>query len=980
MSATQWSWRRIYRRNALVFLLAGAAIAAWGFATFSLDRRSEADAAYTRALNLADLLAEYTGQLFRGIDYGLVGLAESLDMSRLGEPSYAGPAHALLSARRALTEDVFAFFVLDGEGRVLYSSRTPSPEPVDLSSREIYQRAIAGEQGLIISRPITGAVGYAEGEPILNVSRPLYSDGEPVGVVAAAISLSALEAFYAALELGPYGAVGLFRDDGVLLARSPPRPEIIGRDFSDVPLFQEHLPAAPRGTYYRSYYSDGRYRYSAYRRASGEPLVAFVGLDAASVMASWRQRTAISGGALVLVLALLGWLFLRSARAEASERALEAAYGERLETLAGESRELVAAPDADTLAGGVLALALRLVTADHACLRLRGLGAEGHEYRRCVDGDGRRLDAAALPEGGFVASVLAEGSPRQRMLADGHWLGVPVLTPDRACIGALELYRGGGSAFRDDESHLLQQLVAVAGAVLENQRARAAERRALEANVAAAREKERILESISDALFVLDRDWRFTYLNERACQLLERDDLEGENVWEAFPEARDTEAYRHYHHAMASGETVSFEFYYPPLERWFSVRAYPFADGLSVYFQDVSERVAMQQQLQQAQKMEVIGQLTGGVAHDFNNLLTVILGNTEILLEETSAGSAAQDAARLTQRAAERAQGLTQRLLAFARRQPLAPEALDVARLLREMEPLVRRSLGETVMLETVSAAGLWQAFADAGQLEAALLNLAVNARDAMPEGGRLTIEAANAHINERYAAAIPELEPGQYVVVAVSDTGAGMDDDTRERAFEPFFTTKGKHHGSGLGLSMVYGFAKQSQGNVTLYSEPGEGTTVKVYLPRWHGQTASGGPKPLAPPVPEGNAGRGECLLVVEDDPMVRRFVVNALAGHDFRVIEAADATTALEQAAALPRPPELLLTDVVLGGGMNGPALADRLTDRFPGLRVLYMSGYTENAIVHHGRLDPGVDLLQKPFGRAELLRRLRTILDRP
>jgi len=969
-----------YRRNALVFAVVTVVLAAWAFATFTLDRRSEETAAYSRAANVADLLAEYGAQLFRGVDYGLLGIAESLDPERLTEPSYTGPAHAMLGERQALAESVFAFFVLDREGRLLHTSRTHAPEPVDLARRGIFRRAAEGERGLIVGRPITGAVGHAEGHRIVNVSRPLYDEGRFIGVVAAAISLEAIESFFAALDLGADGAVALFRDDGVLIARSPSRPEAVGGDFSGAPLFRDHLPAADRGTFLGAHHAGGQHRYSAYRRAMGEPLVAVAGLNTDSALASWRNRTAISGGALVLMLAAFGLMFLRSARAEAAERDLQAAHAERLETLAAESRELVTAPEPAALGNGTLALALRLVPSGHACLRLRGLGAGTGESVCCLDGAGRSIEPRALPNGGFAHSVLAEGRCARRVIAGGYWLGVPVLTPERACIGVLELYRGSGPAFREDEVHLLEQLLALVGAVLENQRARAAERRALEASVAEAREKERILESISDALFVLDRDWRFTYLNERACRLLERDDLVGRDVWEAFPEAVETEAYRQYHHAMATGEPVSFEFYYPPLKRWFAVRGYPFADGLSVYFQDVSQRVTMEAQLHQAQKMEVVGQLTGGVAHDFNNLLTVIMGNTELLLEALDSGSALHDAARLTQRAAERAQGLTQRLLAFARRQPLAPEPVSVNELLGGVEPLVRRTLGEQIALETVIGAGVWQCFADVGQLEAALLNLAVNARDAMPEGGRLTIETANAHVDERYAASVPDLEPGQYVLVAVSDTGTGMPPEVRERAFEPFFTTKGKQHGSGLGLSMVYGFAKQSGGNVTIYSEPGEGTTVKLYLPRWRGQQASTASAPTAAPAGDGNQGRGERLLVVEDDPMVRRFVVNALAGHDFEVLEAADAAPALEQAAALPQPPDLLLTDVVLAGGMNGPALADRLTDHFPGLRVLYMSGYTENAIVHQGRLDPGVDLLQKLFGRAELVRRLRAILDRP
>jgi signal transduction histidine kinase/CheY-like chemotaxis protein len=387
-----------------------------------------------------------------------------------------------------------------------------------------------------------------------------------------------------------------------------------------------------------------------------------------------------------------------------------------------------------------------------------------------------------------------------------------------------------------------------------------------------------------------------------------------------------------------------------------------------------AHRLDAEERLRQSQKLEAIGQLTGGVAHDFNNLLTVIIGNLEIAQQNLSSWS--KDAEDYVKRAianamsgARRATALTQRLLAFARRQPLAPTPINVNNLVRGLSEFIHRALGEDIQLEVVGSAGLWQAEADQGELEAAILNLVVNARDAMPSGGKLSIETSNAFLDETYCRAHSETRPGQYVLIAVTDTGSGMDKDTLNRAFEPFFTTKEPGQGTGLGLSQVYGFVRQSNGHVKIYSEPGEGTTVKIYLPRLlrdAGQTDL----PLAE-VP--GAHSGEMILVVEDDPDVRAYVVEVLRQLKYRVLEAKDGPAALSVTA----PIDLLLTDVVLPG-MNGRKLSDAMRERQPSLKVLFMTGYSRNAIVHQGRLDPGVELIQKPLSQSMLAAKVRGILD--
>jgi signal transduction histidine kinase len=392
---------------------------------------------------------------------------------------------------------------------------------------------------------------------------------------------------------------------------------------------------------------------------------------------------------------------------------------------------------------------------------------------------------------------------------------------------------------------------------------------------------------------------------------------------------------------------------------------------------EVAERMKAEEALRQAQKMEAIGQLTGGIAHDFNNLLTIIVGNIELLQRRLPEGSdrllrAAEHAMDATRRAAT----LTQRLLAFSRRQPLDPKPIDVNKLVAGMSDLLRRTLGEGVVLETVLAGGLWRSQADPNQLENAILNLAVNARDAMPDGGRLTIETANARLDEAYVQALPEpVPPGQYVLVAVSDTGMGMDKATQDKVFEPFFTTKEAGKGTGLGLSQVYGFVRQSNGHVRIYSEPGEGTTIKVYLPRLVGSDHE--PAEMPAKAAAMVRGAGETVLVVEDERDLRAYTTEALRELGYRVLEAADAAAAL---SIVDRHPEidLLFTDVVLTGGMNGRNLADEAARRRPGLPVLFTTGYTSNAIVHHGRLDPGMPLIGKPFTYAELAAKVRRMLD--
>lgn len=632
--------------------------------------------------------------------------------------------------------------------------------------------------------------------------------------------------------------------------------------------------------------------------------------------------------------------------------------------------------------------------------------------------------------------------------------------------------------------------------------------KALRQNDDAKRTAQRLtttLESITDAFLLLDEQWRLTFMNSHAEALLERrrEELMGQNIWDEFPEARGSVFETRYRQAVQTGKSVRFDAFFPPLERWFSIHAYPSDEGLAIYLQDItaqqalqaqlqllnaavdrvndmiviteadpidepgprivyvnkaferltgyrkadvlgksprflqgpetdrtqldriraalerhesvravmvnydragqgyhteidispifddedrcthfvavqrdiSERINLEERLRQSQRLEAVGQLTGGIAHDFNNLLTVIMGNAEMLGESLSDDGELSPVANMISNAAQRGAELTQRLLAFARRQALEPRAVNIDKLVASMDGLLRRALGDHIEIEITRSGGLWPALVDEGQLESALLNLCLNARDAMPGGGRLTIETANARLDRDYADRQGDLEPGQYVMLSVSDTGRGIDPAILDRVFEPFFTTKEKHKGTGLGLSMIYGFIKQSNGHIRIYSEPDEGTTVRLYLPRADGTEL---PDVYIDEADE-TRHQHETILLVEDDEMVQEYARNQLSSMGYSILSASNGPEALEILES-DQTIDLLFTDVIMPGGMSGRDLAEAAHRIRPKLKVLYTSGYTENAIVHHGRLDRDVHLLSKPYRRLDLARQIQAALRDP
>jgi PAS domain S-box-containing protein len=492
-------------------------------------------------------------------------------------------------------------------------------------------------------------------------------------------------------------------------------------------------------------------------------------------------------------------------------------------------------------------------------------------------------------------------------------------------------------------------------------------------------ERRRIFDSSNDLIFVTDSAGNFIQVSPSVTAILgyQPSDMVGRSAIE-FIHPDDLEHTRREMRAGRRGQSKrNFETRYVNTEgkavalNWTGNWSEPVQRHFFIG-RDLTEKQAAEAQMRHAQKMDAVGQLTGGVAHDFNNILTVITGTIGILEEAVADQPELAAVAKLIDEAAERGANLTKHLLAFARKQPLQPVELDVNALVVEAAKLLHPTLGENIEITPLLAEDAWTALADPNLLMTAVLNLAINARDAMPNGGKLALETSNVFLDESYAGMHSEVAPGNYVMIAVSDTGTGIPPALLERVFEPFFTTKEVGRGTGLGLSMVFGFVKQSGGHIKIYSEEGHGTSVKIYLPRATGLQQT----PAEARVSTNIEGGNETVLVVEDDTLVRRYVMTQIESLGYSTLEAANASDALRFIDEVPGI-DLLFTDVIMPGIMNGRQLVDEALKRRPDLKTLFTSGYTENAIVHHGRLDSGVLLLAKPYRKSELARMIRLAL---
>jgi two-component system, cell cycle sensor histidine kinase and response regulator CckA len=485
-----------------------------------------------------------------------------------------------------------------------------------------------------------------------------------------------------------------------------------------------------------------------------------------------------------------------------------------------------------------------------------------------------------------------------------------------------------------------------------------------------------ILTNINDGFLVVDRNWRLTFLNHKVSDLVQRpsEDLLGMTLWEALPSIVGTPAEAEMLRVMRDNVPVRCIFQYDPLRAWFDAGAYPSGDGLSLLIRDITENQRLEGQLRQAQKMEAVGRLAGGIAHDFNNLLTVINGYAEYALQEIPSDFALRDSINQILLAGRRAAELTNGLLAFSRKSARQPAVLKLNDTVRATEKMLRRLVGEDIEITTALAENLLEIEADRSQLEQIVVNLAANARDAMPKGGILTIETSNTFVDFAGSQRLG-VPPGPYSVLAVSDTGHGMDAETQARIFEPFFTTKGPGHGTGLGLSTVYGIVKQSGGAISVYSELDRGTTFKIFLPNSKGAAPNPDLPATEPPI-LAPRGRRRTILVVEDEDSVRRLALTILDRHGFRVLQANSGYAALEVCRVESGNIDLVLTDIVMPL-MSGEKLAAELRQVYPTLNVVFMSGYAEHAVVNQALLAPDVYFLSKPFTTASLLGKVHQAL---
>lgn len=726
--------------------------------------------------------------------------------------------------------------------------------------------------------------------------------------------------------------------------------------------------------------------------------------SASDVRAAWHAhslRVIVTAGALIVTLLVLLIVVVRQGRRRAAE---ERAYTTQLERHAEATAHLTAASDVETLLR-VATEWIRIIIPAHQSIASVNRNADFAQaihaisfsdryarwrtYDRPSDGSGiyRLVCRDNRPMRMTQAEMVAHPAWRGFGVArDEHppmrgWLAAPLIARDGSNLGLLQLTDRETGEFSETDESLLVQVAQLVSARLEtldaratSQAAHAAEEKAHAEAEAARAELARILSSISDGVCVIDRDWRVRYANPHAAVISGGRLVRGVSLWSAAPHLATPQLRERLEAAMSGGRPVSLDFRAAGDNRVFDVRAFPFEDGLTVVLTDRTRQAEIEAQLRQTQKMEALGQLTGGVAHDFNNLLTVILGNADIIVETAGDSRIAVKAARLLLTAAERASALSDRLLAVARRQPLDPRPVDVAGLVAETRELLARTLGERIEVRVVSDGSPARAMVDPGLLETALLNLALNARDAMPDGGVLTLATETLHIGADFAEAHPDLAPGPHVLLSVTDTGTGMTPAVQARAFEPFFTTKERGRGSGLGLSMVYGFLRQSGGHVDILCPPGGGTSVRLYLPADGARDGLTDTIATTPPVPTGN----ETVLLVEDDELVREHVSSTLSSLGYRVHAVGSGAEAEAAAGRMP-PFALLLTDIVLPGPLNGRVLAERMRARDPALRVVFMSGYAEDDVLMRDGADAlGAALLQKPFRRQDIAARVRAALD--
>ena len=836
-----------------------------------------------------------------------------------------------------------ALWLTDGQGRVVYSSNE-GDIGLDMSDRPYFathrnRPAAEFHLGMPFRNRTTGQWWIAATQGRRG------PDGEFTGVIVAAIDPRYFEKVWTFDNADQNLVVALFLREGTLLTRSPFVEAAMGKSFNDSPVFQRLAAGDRSGSYRNRSVVDGLQRQFAFRQIGPYPGVIVVGQTADHVLAAWWQIVGIVVSAWAISLAALTGLAIWLARE----------WNARIETV--ERYRLLF--DSNPYPA---------VVADFDSRRILAVNDTGVEQYGWSREEFLAMTTEKLFPPDDLPQLIAERAMSQ--------MGVT-----RVVQGLHNILKDGRIIDVELSSRMIRfdghpALLTIVKDVTDLQRA-----------IGDLRQSEEKYRALVDSLPVgvvettvdggvatANAAWR------RMFGFGESEDLAAIEVSRLYadPQERDSVV------AKAGGEAATFDAEAVfrrrdgttfPVERHLNaiVKADGKVVGLRGIVIDISRRKHLEAQLQQAQKMEAVGQLSGGIAHDFNNILAVILANIEALEEEENLDPQLADRLGRIGRAVQRATELTRQLLAFSRKQPLRPQATDVSELVADIGKLLHRTLGEQIEIVPVLADSLWTVDVDRAQLEAAVVNLCINARDAMPNGGRLLLETANVTVSREYVALHPETIAGDFVMLAVRDTGSGMPPEVLARVFEPFFTTKRVSKGTGLGLSMVYGFVRQSKGYIKIESEVGRGTTVKIHLPR-NDRARQQAQTTASTSLPRGT----ERVLVVEDDAQVRGSVVQQLRSLGYVITEAEDGSAGVAAFEAAVEPFDLLLTDVVMPGALNGKALAEEVARRWPRTKIVFMSGYTENALTRNGRLDAGTLLLGKPFRRTELAQMIRRALD--
>lgn len=857
------------RRGLLVANVVAAfvLVAATGYVTLQ-DRRNVVADATVDAEILRDAVAEHTRQTFNSLALALRGAAELIDTDNMNDPAL----HEMLKARQSVMALTFSMFVIDEKAQLVASSRRADPEPMEYwQDPSFLMHKDNPSDAMMIAPPRFGRRNPALDSLLIPVSVGLnHDDGRFAGVVVAVISLSSLVEFYDTLRSGEFGSIGLLRRDTMVLAISPFNPDFIGKRIIGSGFMQAVMPFSPVGTLRSAQNPDGRDRVYAYGALPDYPIAVFVGISVDDRLAAWRIRLGFDIGIVLLSLLTIAGLSLLLLRRVQTSVAEQGRRIMQLQVLTQTSKALLQSGTVEGALQVAVDAARNLVpchmaaisvtnhptiTQDIDVFSLSERYAKWRSYLSSPDGSGiysqiaQTNRAMRLTQAALLAHPAWRGFGSQ---AGQHpplngWLAVPLIDPTGRNLGLIQLSdRVEGDFSGVDETFLLE-LSQRLGAMIHllkltedlqvsldrSNGLRSVAEAARHAEVEARQELETILTSIRDGMVAIDDDWCFAFVNPRGEELLERSaaDLIGKNVWTEFPELVGSAFESACERAVAEQVSVSFVYHSQHRERWFDFRVFPKAGGgVTVYFVDVTEARFREEQLRQSQKMEAVGQLTGGLAHDFNNLLMVILGNAETLLSVTKPEDRPYPMIKLIQTAALRAKSVTERLLTFARRQPLAPRFIDAHALIRDLEPLLVSLAGPRARLHIKMNAETPGIMVDSVQLQNAVINLVANARDAMPKGGDITITTNN--VLKTGMTATDQLGPGRYVTITVQDTGTGIAPSVLSRILEPFFTTKGIGEGTGLGLPTVYGFARQSGGDLAVTSEPGKGTTVTVYFP----------------------------------------------------------------------------------------------------------------------------------------------------